>query len=138
MSDQMTIEEMEAETARIQKELEARRAKKAGKKKVAAKPDPAPSRRETRSETKGKNATFKNAHSVPAGPTLINKIEEQMDKRRRALADMIIAEGSAVRTTDRYILNKGRYEGFAGTLAILRSSSLKEEMARSNERLGIE
>jgi len=141
---EMTIEEMEAETARIQKELEARRAKKA--KKIAPQRDPAPRRRrdgdrlrEIQADTRVKNATLKNAHGGFAGDSIIEKIEKQMDKRRKRLAQMIIDNGSAVRTTPEYILDKGRYEGFAATLALLRyPSTMKEEIARSNERLGIE
>lgn len=141
MSDQMTLEEMEAATAAA----EAALAKIKGPKKVAPQRDPAPRRKkdgetlkEIQESTRVKNATFKYGHSGFAGPSLIERIQEQMDKRRKALAKMIIDQGSAVRTSEEYILNKGRYEGFAATLAILRSSSLKNEIALSNERLGIE
>lgn len=82
-------------------------------------------------------------HGGFAGRTLINRIESQMDKRRKVMEDLIVQYSSHVRETldpngIRYREEKGRYEGMGGALAILRSSSLKEEIARSNERLGIE
>jgi hypothetical protein len=55
-----------------------------------------------------------------------------MDKRRKVLEDMVLQRG-----TEEYSLNRGRYEGLAAALAILRSSSVGEEVERSNERLGI-
>lgn len=81
----------------------------------------------------------------PTGPTLINKIEAQMDKRRKIMEDIVVkwpadsqAENAEAFRSPEYILNKGRYEGFAAALAVLRSSGVREEINRSNERLGIE
>jgi hypothetical protein len=75
-----------------------------------------------------------------AGKSLIERIEIQMDKRRKAMEDIIVNYGSAVvsECDPTYIINKGRYEGFAAALGILRSSSVPHEVSRSNERLGIE
>lgn len=75
-------------------------------------------------------------HGGYAGRSLIERIQEQMDKRRKTLEDIIVSGGST--DSEGYIINKGRYEGMAAALAILRSSSLKEEVAQSNSRLGIE
>lgn len=74
-----------------------------------------------------------------AGRSIIERIEIQMDKRRKAMEDIIVNQGSAVvsQCDPTYIINKGRYEGLAASLALLRSSSVQEEIARSNERLGI-
>lgn len=81
---------------------------------------------------------MKHSHGGYGGRTLINRIEAQMDKRRKVLEDKVIELGLAASQNSDYLLNKGRYEGFAATLAILRSSSVTEEVNRSNERLGIE
>lgn len=88
---------------------------------------------------------MKHSHGGFAGKTLINRIEIQMDKRRKVLEDIVVKwpadnamENAAAFKSEEYLLNKGRYEGFAATLAILRSSSVTEEINRSNERLGIE
>lgn len=83
------------------------------------------------------NKTMKNSHAVPHGRSLIERIEAQMDKRRKAMRDLIVEHGSSVRESSQYALQKGRYEGMAGSLAILRSSSMQHELERSNERLGI-
>lgn len=82
---------------------------------------------------------LKNSHPGLKGRTLIERIEIQMDKRRKTMEKMVIDGGSAVvyQHDPEYMLNKGRYEGFAATLAILRSSSVTEEISRSDERLGI-
>lgn len=71
------------------------------------------------------------------GRTLINKLEEAMDGRRRQM-EKIVVQTASTTTSPAWVINKGRYEGFAQSIATLRSSSLKEEIARSNERLGIE
>ena len=78
-------------------------------------------------------------HAVPqTGRTLINRIEAQMDRRREIMQDMVVKHGMEdCLLSTVYVANKGRYEGFAGALAILRSTTMKEEVARSNERLGI-
>lgn len=74
-----------------------------------------------------------------AGRSIIERIEAQMDKRRKAMEDIVVTQGSAVvsQGDPTYFTNKGRYEGLAASLALLRSSSVQEEIARSNERLGI-
>ncbi|QGJ90118.1 hypothetical protein HWC80_gp094 [Mycobacterium phage Indlulamithi] len=74
-------------------------------------------------------------HSKPVpqtGRTLINRIEAQMDKRRKAMENHYVATGQ------QDTINRGRYEGLAAALAILRSSSVAVEYERSNERLGID
>ena len=71
------------------------------------------------------------------GPTLIQRIEKQMDKRRKTMEDILIQQGP-VDMPKEYTLNQGRYEGLAAALAILRSSNITHEFERSNERLGIE
>lgn len=78
-------------------------------------------------------------HSVKPGRTLIERIESQMDKRRKIMEDMVIKHGmeNCLLSTV-YIENKGRWQGLAAALAILRSSSLANEIERSNERLGID
>jgi len=81
------------------------------------------------------NQTLKNAHSGYGGPTLIQRIEKQMDKRRKRLEDLRIKHGMANTAVDR---EQGRFEGLGAAIAILRSSSLEHEIERSNERLGIE
>lgn len=86
-----------------------------------------------------KNQTLKNSHSVPKGRTIIQRIEQQMDKRRKTFGGMLIHHGKAeCENMPEYWIQKGRYEGFGASLAILRSSSLQHEIERSNERLGIE
>lgn len=75
--------------------------------------------------------TLKGSHGGYTGRTLIHRIEIQMDKRRKAMEDNFVSTGEPD------IINKGRYEGFAASLAILRSSSVEHEVERSNERLGI-
>ena len=76
--------------------------------------------------------TLKHSHGGYAGRSIIERIQQQMDKRRKVLEDMVLQRG-----TEEYNLNRGRYEGLAAALAILRSSSVGEEVERSNERLGI-
>jgi len=79
---------------------------------------------------------LKNSHPGLKGRTLIERIEIQMDKRRKAMEKLILEKGLAASGFD-YVIQKGRYEGFAASLAILRSSSVEHEISRSNERLGI-
>lgn len=81
---------------------------------------------------------LKNSHSGLKGPTLINKIENQMDKRRKWLEDFVVRNGGHGMHSSEYSQQRGRYEGLAAALAILRSSSVNEEYNRSNSRLGIE
>ena len=74
-----------------------------------------------------------------AGRTLIQRLEAQMDKRRKIMEDMVIKHGMAeCLLSTVYVVNKGRYEGIAASIAIMRSSSVDHEGERSNERLGIE
>jgi hypothetical protein len=94
---------------------------------------------------------MRSSHGGNAGRSLIERIEIQMDKRRAALERLRVSQGVlTIRTYSRQsdtsrvemgfldqTLEQGRYEGIAAALAILRSSSLKEEVQRSNERLGI-
>jgi hypothetical protein len=86
-------------------------------------------------------------HSVPKGPTLIQRIERQMDKRREKLEQKRIDQGIAVKPHSprsyefalyEQALEQGRYEGLSAAIAIMRSSSVAQEISRSNERLGIE
>lgn len=73
------------------------------------------------------------------GRTLINRIETQMDKVRQRMEDMVLKHGmTECIASEVYIVNKGRYQGLAAALGILRSSSVGEEIKRSNERLGID
>lgn len=82
---------------------------------------------------------MRHSHKVEAkGRTLIERIENQMDKRRAWMEGAVLAQGLELCEKDmKYVINKGRYEGLAGALAILRTSSVAEEISRSNERLGI-
>lgn len=78
-------------------------------------------------------------HGGYAGRTLIERIESQMDKRRKIMEDMVIKHGmEECLLSTVYIENKGRWQGLAAALAILRSSSLSNEIERCNERLGID
>ena len=81
---------------------------------------------------------LKNSSPGLRGPTLIELIQKQMDKRRIAMEDKVIQKGVEAKSDSGYLINKGRYEGMAASLAILRSSSIGHEISRSNERLGIE
>lgn len=88
-----------------------------------------------------KNAREK-THGGYGGRTLIQRIEAQMDKRRKVMERMVVENGmpNDLPPDQRreYYTNNGRYEGLAAALAILRSSSVPHEISRSNERLGIE
>lgn len=85
------------------------------------------------------NQTLKNSHGGYAGRSIIERIEQQMDKRRKIMEDMVIKHGmhDCLLSTV-YVENKGRWQGLGAALAILRSSSLSFEIQRCNERLGIE
>lgn len=72
-------------------------------------------------------------HGNYQGRSLINRIEAQMDKRRKTMEEIYCNGGEPLA----HALQKGRYEGIAASLAILRSSSVQEEISRSNKRLGI-
>jgi hypothetical protein len=142
---EQTLEEIEAETARIEELLRQRKLKQAKKNR----PEKAPLARIQQDQSvkgAGVSATLKNSHGGYAGRTIINRIEEQMDKRRKVMEDLVVKHGEVIiasrqagKTTEafEYQLNRGRYEGLAAALAILRSSSVAQEVSRSNERLDI-
>lgn len=135
---EQTAEEIEAETAALVARLEAINAKK--KPKTTPKPITRQQRdgerlAEIQRDTRVKNATLKNSHGGYAGNTIIQRIEIQMDRRRKVM-ERLVVDGK--RNGREHTLNTGRYEGMAGCLALLRSSSVIEEVSRSNERLGIE
>jgi hypothetical protein len=73
-------------------------------------------------------------HSVKPGRSIIERLEIQMDKRRKQMEKILIEIGAGKEHT----LNKGRYEGLALAISIMRNSSIPHEIERSNERLGIE
>ena len=81
---------------------------------------------------------MKHSHAVPPGRSLIERIQAQMDKRRKVMEELVIQHGLETPSHPEYLVNKGRYEGMAASLALLRSSSVAEEIRRSTERLGIE
>lgn len=87
---------------------------------------------------RAESTTLKNSHGGYAGRTLINRIEAQMDKRRKVMEDFVVEHGTDFMASAEYAVRRGRYEGLAAALAILRSSSLPVEIERSNERLGID
>lgn len=72
-------------------------------------------------------------HGGYGGRTIGDRIAQQMDKRRKKMENLVTQRDSV-----EYATEKGRYEGLGAALAILRSSSIQEEIERSNERLGIE
>lgn len=93
-----------------------------------------------------KNQTLKNAHGGYGGRTLIQRLEQQMDKRRKKLEDLRTHNGHEAMARQNGKITEameaerqlGRYEGLAAAIAIMRSSSVEHEVERSNERLGIE
>ncbi|HNJ38154.1 MAG TPA: hypothetical protein PL071_09075 [Nitrosomonas sp.] len=71
---------------------------------------------------------LKNAHGGYAGRSLIERIQAQLDRQNKRL--------SAIdKDSIDYAIVLGRTEGMAATLAILRSSSLPEELTLSQERI---
>ena len=76
---------------------------------------------------------LRDTHGGYAGRSIGERIAEQMDKRRKKMEKLVLQRDSVEYATER-----GRYEGLGAALALLRSSSLNEEIERSNERLGIE
>jgi hypothetical protein len=78
------------------------------------------------------------SHGGNAGRSLIERIEIQMDKRRKTMEDLVVKHGTGASASLEYVQNQGRYEGLAAALSLLRSSSVAEEIKRSDERLGIE
>lgn len=76
------------------------------------------------------------SHGGYAGKSIIERIEIQMDKRRKAMEKILVGTGNPLEA--QYLTERGRYEGLAAALALLRSSTVAVEISRSNERLGIE
>lgn len=72
-----------------------------------------------------------------AGRSFIERIETQMDNRRKAMEETVIKLGAEAAKSIEWQRNRGRYEGFGQSLALLRSSSLRHEIERSNDRLGL-
>lgn len=72
-------------------------------------------------------------HGGYAGRTIIQRLEQQMDKRRKKMENLVTQRDSIEYATER-----GRYEGIGASIALMRNSSLTEEITRSNERLNIE
>ena len=69
-----------------------------------------------------------NSHGGNAGRSLIERIQAQLDRQNKRL--------SAIdKDSIDYAIVLGRTEGMAATLAILRSSSLPEELTLSQERI---
>ena len=96
------------------------------------------------SVSRAENKTAKFSHTVPPGRTLINRIEAQIDRQRKRLETQRVEQGVAEKPLSPMSYEyamweqaqiQGRIEGMAATLAILRSSSVKFEIERSNERL---
>jgi hypothetical protein len=89
-----------------------------------------------------KSQTLKNSHAVAPGRSIIERIQAQMDKRRKVIEKSRIEQGwpgdMNSEQMREFHKNQGRYEGLAAALALLRSSSVAFEIERSNERLGIE
>ena len=87
------------------------------------------------------NQTLKNAHGGFAGPSLQDKIRKLMDKqlkRVKALQDKKIDNYNPTDVQEvRYniLINQGRLEGMAATLAILRSTSIDEELELTRDRV---
>lgn len=81
--------------------------------------------------------TMRHSHGGFKGPTIIQRIEKQMDKRRKVLEDTVVKLGTDAPESNEWQRNRGRYEGLAAAIALLRSSSVEHEIERSNERLGI-
>ena len=90
------------------------------------------------------NTTLKYSHSTKGnGRTIIQRIEIQLDKRRKKLEALRVEQGiykpeDAPSGLWEQAVNQGRQEGLAAAIALLRSSSVAEEISRSNQRLGIE
>lgn len=67
---------------------------------------------------------FATGHSGYAGRTISQMIAEKLDKRAKALHR---------KESER---ERGRCEGMAAALGVLRSTSMAEEIERSSDRLG--
>lgn len=71
--------------------------------------------------------------------TKIQKVENQMDKRRKIMEDMVIENGMDVcEKSQAYTINKGRWQAFGQALAIMRGTKFDLEIERSNQRIGVE
>ena len=89
-------------------------------------------------DSKTMRSSFSSKEAGAQGLSLIEHLEIQMDKRRKVLEEMLVEHGKEICDSNPgYAINRGRYEGIAASIAILRSSSIKNEIARSNGRLGI-
>ena len=128
----------------LQAQVEAARAKVAAKRRPKKEPGPLAKIQQRNAERPlGYNQTLKNSHGGYAGPTLINKIEKQLDKARKKLERKRVGEGVAEpplnleyeRILWNQALQQGRIEGLAAALGILRSSSMKHEIVRMMARL---
>jgi hypothetical protein len=77
-------------------------------------------------------------HGCYGGRTLQDKIRALMDKQngRVRKAEKPNSDDPSVEIIHKHGLAVGRFEGMAATLAILRSSSINEEMRLSDERCG--
>lgn len=85
-----------------------------------------------------KGNVAKSDHGGYAGKSIIEKLEDDMDKRRKVMGGLVIRDGTEAMKTEEYLLNKGRYEGLGQALSRMRGTKLPVEIASSNERLGIE
>lgn len=144
MTDSKSLAEIEAETAAMEAKLAKLQAKKRErvKAKAASKPIVRDGDRlraiQSDQRVKGATAALANSHGGYGGKTLINKIESDMDRCRKRMESMIVEHGvDACTKNPSYWLAKGRYQGFAGSLARLRNTDVNIETARSNQRLGI-
>jgi len=145
MAADQSIEELDAETAALQARLAEIRKKKGIKEPVAQSRKAGvrgrkPVRDGDTLRAIQDDRSIKNQTRIMLagyqGKTIIQRIEIQMDKRRRAIEKHITAHGVVDGDETRAVL-KGRYEGLAAALVLLRNSSLEEEFKRSNERLDI-
>ena len=80
---------------------------------------------------------LRHAHSGFAGRTIIQRLEEQMDKRRK-IVQRIQDDHSLSEKYGELVLNVGRYEGIAAAIALMRNSNLSVEFSRSDERIEAE
>mgnify|MGYP001364830749 CR=1 FL=1 len=77
---------------------------------------------------------LRDTHGGYGGRTLINRIESLMDKQAKRLRAKTLPMPDDLSAID-YGITQGRIDGLAAALAILRSSSVKEETSRSNDRI---
>ncbi|QNN99739.1 hypothetical protein PBI_ROPE_80 [Mycobacterium phage Rope] len=137
MSEQeKTAEQLEAEAAEMLAKVAALKAKKRAKTGKAPVREGDTLRRIQQDQTV-KSATLAKSFGGYGGRTLISKIEEQMDQRRKVMESIVVKTGETSSNAN-WLKNKHRREGMAAALAILRSSSVAHELQRSDERLGID